>query len=352
MPFHQGHEFLINCARQQVDELYVLIDNVSKIYDTDEHISWEIRKERVKNTFPKVHVHYISQPTPQDPSQEENFREIWKKTILDYSQETDYLFAAESYWEKLARTIGAKFIPIYKWIHKNKSLVSSYIPIQTDSLQRPISASKIKQDLETNYDTLTLAAKKSFTMNMCIFWPESSGKSTLLAELSNFFKTVWVPEYARTYLETRNIHTPNFTITANDLLHIAKWQAAVHDSLMQYANKLTLCDTDIYSTYIRSKWLLNKPLESLRKIKHIKNDFYILLSPDINFENDPIRYYPNQKDRLKFFDDCEDFLKKNKLPYAVISGTWKVRTNSAIQAIQTYMGDNYNYWYFVNKMLW
>ncbi|MFK8006949.1 MAG: AAA family ATPase [Saprospiraceae bacterium] len=49
--------------------------------------------------------------------------------------------------------------------------------------------------------------------------PESTGKSTLARQLAQVYNTVWVPEFARTYLE--GLNRP---YRGDDLLKIAKGQ--------------------------------------------------------------------------------------------------------------------------------
>ena len=50
-----------------------------------------------------------------------------------------------------------------------------------------------------------------------VLGPESTGKSTLCAQLAEHYNTVWCPEFARTYLSEIK---RNYTF--HDLLNIAK----------------------------------------------------------------------------------------------------------------------------------
>src|SRR5689334_16542675 len=54
--------------------------------------------------------------------------------------------------------------------------------------------------------------------------PESTGKSTLCAQLAQHYNTLWCPEYAREYL---TIHGMNYTY--EDLLTIAKGQVELEE---------------------------------------------------------------------------------------------------------------------------
>ena len=52
-----------------------------------------------------------------------------------------------------------------------------------------------------------------------VIGPESTGKSTLCSQLAAYYKTNWVPEYAREYLEKNGTE-----YSYDDLLTIAKGQ--------------------------------------------------------------------------------------------------------------------------------
>lgn len=48
--------------------------------------------------------------------------------------------------------------------------------------------------------------KKTNCKRIVIYGPESTGKTTLANDLANHYKTEWVPEYAREYLQKNGIY--------------------------------------------------------------------------------------------------------------------------------------------------
>ncbi|RLD81558.1 MAG: ATPase, partial [Bacteroidetes bacterium] len=60
---------------------------------------------------------------------------------------------------------------------------------------------------------------KAKAKRIIITGPESTGKSTLSKQLANYYQTIYLPEYARTYIENLNRH-----YNYNDLVKIAKMQ--------------------------------------------------------------------------------------------------------------------------------
>ena len=80
--------------------------------------------------------------------------------------------------------------------------------------------------------------------------PESTGKTSLCIQLSEYFNTVWVPEFAREYLPS--LQHP---YTKDDVLYCAEMQIKKEDALAAQANKLMFADTELINIKI---WLLDK----------------------------------------------------------------------------------------------
>ena len=78
-----------------------------------------------------------------------------------------------------------------------------------------------------------------------IIGPESTGKTTLCQQLSDYYKTSWVKEYAREYLLNNGRK-----YSYENLLDIAKGQINGEELIMQSLNgaeeDLVFIDTDMY----------------------------------------------------------------------------------------------------------
>src|SRR5687768_16629774 len=84
--------------------------------------------------------------------------------------------------------------------------------------------------------------------------PESTGKSTLCAQLAQHYGTLWVPEYAREYLGTKNNQ-----YTYDDLLTIAQGQVALEDELVSSCKSdLIFMDTDLYVMKVWCEFVFNR----------------------------------------------------------------------------------------------
>ena len=77
------------------------------------------------------------------------------------------------------------------------------------------------------------------TKKVVIIGPECTGKTDLSKFLADHFKTVWVQEYARSYVN--KLIRP---YEQSDLTKIAHGQARMEDEWIREANRVLICDTN------------------------------------------------------------------------------------------------------------
>lgn len=166
-----------------------------------------------------------------------------------------------------------------------------------------------------------------------IIGPESTGKSTLSASLAAYYHTAWVPEFARTYLE--KLGRP---YEQKDLLQMAKGQLLLEEEQMQRARRLLFCDTDLHVIKVWSEhkygdcdpWIL-------RQISERKYDFYLLTGIDLPWQEDPLREYPQARERAYFYQVYRDIVINSGVPWAEISGSGEQRLQKSVAAVEAFM---------------
>lgn len=307
MPLHRGHELLLKFAARFVNRLLVVVDNIP-----DAPIEAQIRCQWIQETIPQVEIFYIPEPQPQHPHEQEDFWEIWRKCLLSLLPvKPDYVFASETYGFKLSEVMGAKFIPF---------------DLKRENV--PVSATMIRNNPLQHWDYLAEVVKPFYLKRICLFGPESTGKTTLSKELAAQFNTIAVPEYARLFIETKK------EVSFEDMEHIAKGQIALEDSLAPYAKKLLFCDTNPLATTIWSRWLFGECTEKVTQLARCRHyDLYLLTAPDLDWQPDAVRYFPDKKEA--FFEDCEKALKMQGCHYRKIEGRGPKRLEKAIEAVNS-----------------
>ena len=161
---------------------------------------------------------------------------------------------------------------------------------------------------------------KSNCKKVVLYGPESTGKTTLSIELAKHFKTNWVPEYAREYLQTiwdneKRICEPK------DILPIAIGQMKLENELAIKSKPLLICDTNLFETMVYSKYYYGGNCDPLLEKYALKNkyDLYLLTDIDIPWEKDDLRDKPNEREES--FEIFKNELIKKSLPFEVINGT-------------------------------
>ncbi|WP_018616070.1 AAA family ATPase [Segetibacter koreensis] len=174
-----------------------------------------------------------------------------------------------------------------------------------------------------------------------VIGPESTGKSSLCELLAKHFKTFWVPEFAREYLLTNGTN-----YTYDNLLTIAKGQVALEDEYIgksikrfevknqDFENPMLFVDTDMYVMKVWCEYVFGKCHAYIEdKITERKADFYLLCNVDLPWAQDELREYPDLETRKELYEIYKNILINQSVPWAVISGNYEERLQTAINTI-------------------
>ena len=163
---------------------------------------------------------------------------------------------------------------------------------------------------------------------VAIIGPECTGKSDLSAFLADHFKTSWVPEYARGYID--NLVRP---YTEDDLLIIAHGQLRLEESFSQTVEDVLICDTNLYVIKIWSEFKFGRCApEILEEIETRPYDLYLLTYIDIPWEEDPQREHPEEREKL--YSIYLQEMQQQNVPFIEIKGDRQQRRKTAIDAIE------------------
>src|SRR5688572_10213029 len=163
---------------------------------------------------------------------------------------------------------------------------------------------------------------------VAIIGPECTGKSELSKFLAQHFKTEWVPEYARAYID--NLRRP---YNQNDLITIAHGQIRLEDEYARDANTFLFCDTNLYVIKVWSMFKYgNCDQEILDQIANRKYDLYLLTYVDLPWEEDPLREHPTKREEL--YNIYLNEMKNQSVTFVEIKAVREQRQTTAIEAIE------------------
>jgi NadR type nicotinamide-nucleotide adenylyltransferase len=169
-------------------------------------------------------------------------------------------------------------------------------------------------------------------LKIAITGPESTGKTELAKQLAIHYKTEFIPEYARTYVEKLN-RPYNYL----DVLHIARKQIELEKEQSVRANKYLFLDTELIITKV---WLEivyeHCPKWIDTAIRQSNIDLYLLCNLDIPWVEDRIRENGGEM-RGKLFQIYEQLIIENGFKYKIIAGTGDLRLRNALIAIEQFM---------------
>ena len=162
---------------------------------------------------------------------------------------------------------------------------------------------------------------------VCLFGPESTGKSTLGRALAAHYDTVLAPEYGRLYTETFGQDCGPEDLERIVLGHLAGVRAAG-----RWAGRVLIEDTDPVLTALWSDVLTGARAPWFDRFTDTA-DLYLLTGVDVPWEADGVRYFPAEGERRRFHQLCRAELARRNLPFVEIVGDRPTRLAAATAAI-------------------
>ncbi|AKD03220.1 ATP-binding protein [Pontibacter korlensis] len=165
-------------------------------------------------------------------------------------------------------------------------------------------------------------------IKIAVTGPESTGKSTIAAQLATRFNTVWVPEYARSYVAT--LDQP---YTLDDIEAIARGQLALEQEMQLQANDILFSDTDMLVLKIWSEHAFGHcPDWIQRQLEQQDYNLCLLMGVDLPWEPDPQREHPHL--RQFFYHWYKRELEALGAPFVEIFGQEQERLELATKHVE------------------
>jgi HTH-type transcriptional repressor of NAD biosynthesis genes len=309
-PFHIGHQKMIEFALEK-GSVTVLVCAEEK-----EKIDGNIRKEWIKKTFKnnknlKVKVFkYDENNFPNTSVSDWEVSKIWSQVFKEYFKDEDFLVTSEEYGEMLSMIMDIDHF----MFDENR-----------ESIQ--ISASEIRENLFENWNYLPLSVQKYFTLKVVFLGTESTGKTVMTNNLSEYFRANKVSEAGRDLIsDSKEFHF-------NDLEKVYTEHANRIENVNYQESFLTLIDTDIHITKSYSEFIFGKKLSVPKEIiEKNKADLYLYSTKDAEYIQDGTRLEID--DRNKLDESHRNILKEDNIDFLEISGSWNDREKMAVENIK------------------
>ena len=304
MPPHAGHRLLADTAARLVDDLTILL-----CWSDADPIAGPLRAAWLAEMFPTARI--VAHPVSGDAPFEDDDPACWRAAIVAAQiGPMQCVFAADDRGRTLAGEIGARF-------HL----------IDPAHATIPVSSAMIRAEPMTHWRWLPAAVRPHYAKTVCLHGPESTGKSTLAPQLAAHYRTIYLPEYGRTYCENFGL-----ALAMRDLVEIGKTHVAMTQAALRQCNRRLILDTDPLMTAAWADMLFERR-DPWFDAFDATADLYLLLDIDMPWVDDGTRFFGDDGRRRRFFDLSRAELERRGLPYAVIGGPPEERFDRAIAAI-------------------
>lgn len=152
---------------------------------------------------------------------------------------------------------------------------------------------------------------------ICLYGPESTGKSVLAEKLAGVYRTAFVPEVAKEIITSNEF-------TVEEIIRIGKEQVARTKLMEKTANRILICDTDLITTQIYSRVYLRIVPEILYELeREISYDRYFLFDVDVPWVADGLRDLGER--RAEMYGIFRNELVRRKIRFVPVTGDYDLR---------------------------
>lgn len=317
LPFHKGHEAMINFALSKCEFLTVLVccSDKESIHDTSRKAWIEKAFEKEKNIEIRT-LNYLESELPNTSESSESVSKIWadifKKQLPDYS----LLITSEEYGNFVAAFMNIQ-----------------HIAFDIPKKHFPVSATAVRNDVFTNWEYLPDSVKPDLSVKVVILGTECTGKTTLTEKLAKHFNCSFVLEAGRDIIANSN------SFTFDDLHIVATEHAKRIDKTILANSPLVIIDTDIHTTKSYSRFTFEKELEISANIYNSnKANLYLYLNNDVEYLQDGTRLSETERNLLDL--SHRQVLTDHNIDIIEIRGDWDERFEKAVEQINKLIATN------------
>ena len=309
LPFHHGHEQLIETAARSVDELVVIVCSAAW-----HEIPVELRAEWIAESFPSARVVVIDQ---EERGLGEDGTEAWAAATLDtLGRRPDVVFTSEDYGPGYAREMGAEHV----MVDRERAVV-------------PVSGTEIRERPLAHLHLLSPQVRAHYVLRVCVVGAESTGKTTLARDLAGHYGVPFVPEFGRWYCEAMPAPT-RYRWTTEDFRTIARIQDRFEDDTARWVGPLLVCDTNSFVTSVFHEAYLGRRDEGLEAEATARRyDVLLLCGEETRFVQDGTGLRHEGEPRRRMQERYVRYLEEGGRDFARVKGTRSERLLTAVETV-------------------
>lgn len=309
-PLHKGHQFMIETALQEMDELIVVI------YDTDvTTIPLPVRAGWITQLYPTVKViEAWDGPVGYSTEREYEIREEQYILGLLAGQQVTHFYSSEYYGGHMSRALGA----VDRRVDNERSQV-------------PISATMVRSDPYKYREYVSELVYRDLITKIVFVGAMSTGKSTITEALARRYNTTFASEYGRDYWTEHQVDR-RLEFAAFDEIAVGHLQR--EEQALIEANRYLFVDTNAITTYMFALDYHGKAPELLTRLA-LENaqryDLFFLCDDDIPYDDTWDR--SGDQKRHIFQKQIIADLQQRRIPYIQLSGSLEQRMSKVDEVL-------------------
>lgn len=301
-PLHKGHQFMIETALQEVDELIVVI------YETTvSPVPLQVRANWIRKLYPAVRViEAWDGPDGYSDDREHEIREEQYILGLLKGEQVTHFYSSEFYGAHMSLALGA--------IDRR---------VDEARVQVPVSATMVRSDPYQYRNYVSDIVYRDLITKVVFVGAMSTGKSTITEALARKHGTAFASEYGRDYWAEHQVDR-RIGLEAFDEIavgHLEREEQALRD-----AKRYLFVDTNAITTYMYALDYHGKAPELLTRLA-LENaqryDLFFLCGDDIPYDDTWDR--SGDQKRHVFHQQIIADLKARRIPYIPLKGTLEQR---------------------------
>ncbi len=310
-PLHAGHGALIRTAQRLCARVTVQV-----VASSGESVPVEVRAGWVREEHPGAHVVTAVDDAPVDLASESAWQHHTALARRMLDAPVDAVLTSDAYGEELARRLGARWV-------------------QVDPGRRatPVSGTAVRADVAGHWWALGPAVRSWFVRRVVVLGAESTGTTTLAADLADALGTLWVPEFGRTWSARRPGGLAAPWHTAEFDLVVAEQCRAEDDAARRAPVPVLVCDTDPLATTVWHERYVGGPSPTVRAAAAARVPaLYLHTGDEIPFVDDGLR--DGEHLRHAMAARFREVLAAQPAPWLEVTGSRPERLATALAAVR------------------
>jgi NadR type nicotinamide-nucleotide adenylyltransferase len=313
-PLHKGHQFVIETALSEMDEVIVII------YDAPEttNIPLIVRANWLRRRYPQLKV-IEAWDGPTEVGDTPAIKQSHEKYIINTLkvQGVTHFYSSEFYGEHMSLALGA-------------------VNRQVDSQRKaiPVSGSLIRENPFAYREYVDSIVYRDLITNVVFLGAPSTGKTTIAERMALEYETVWMPEYGREYWEKLQLDR---RLTLEQLVEIAEGHLEREENLLYQANRYLFTDTNAITTFMFSHSYHGKALPKLVDLAmqaSLRYDLVFLCDTDISYDDTWDR--SGDVNRKTFQKQIVGDLLVRKIPFIRLNGNLEERVSKVKKVLDKF----------------